>query len=291
MAFGSTKPKDDITKTTAGGPMQSAPTQGTNVTKIHSGPPAALADRMKQDSGKGVSTDQADNQVPLIYVLQSNSPQVDSQDPRYVQGAEAGDVWLRGSPSPIVKGTEGFLFQPCAFWHDVGEWIPRDDGGGFVARHKTMPETAKEIVDPRNPQLVKYKSPEGNELIQTRNHAGYVVIGEGPLPYVLPLTSTGHSTSRAWMFMMNSQRGPDGAKPPSWACVYRLKTVKKKNKKGSWFVLAAENAGEHGQTRWVDTVEDYDRGAALNAAFESGAKQAEAPVADVGSDTDSEVPF
>lgn len=285
MAFGQTKTKDDITKTA---PQQMGPTENKNVTQIHGGPPPALADRLKTDAGKGVSTDQADNQVPLIYVLQPLSPQVDKRDPRYIEGAEPGDIWLRNSPNPIVKGDAGIEFQPCAFWHDVGEWVPRDNGGGFVARHKDMPATAEKVVDSRNPQLAKYRSPDGNELIETRNHAGYVMTDIGPLPFVLPLTSTGHSVSRQWMFMMNSQRY-SGVTPPSWACVYRLRTIQKKNKKGAWFVLVPENAGQNGQTKWVD-IEDYERGAALNAAFTSGAKEAEAPVSDI-SETETEVPF
>jgi hypothetical protein len=38
--------------------------------------PAFLADRIKADAGKGVSSSQADNIVPLIYILQALSPQV-----------------------------------------------------------------------------------------------------------------------------------------------------------------------------------------------------------------------
>ena len=286
MAFGSTKPKDDITKVP---PQQMGPTEtGTNVAQLRAGPPPALAEKLKADAGKGVSTAQEDNQVPLIYVLQPLSPQVDRRSEQYIDGAEAGDIWLRNSPTPIIKGDVGIEFQPCAFWHDVGEWVPRDNGGGFVARHKTMPGTAEKYTDPRNPNQVRYRSPDGNELIETRNHAGYVMTENGPLGYVLPLTSTGHSMSRQWMFMMNSQRF-NGVTAPSWACLYRLKTIQKKNKKGAWFVLVPENAGPHGQTQWVD-IADYERGAILNAAFESGSKQAEAPVADVGDDGES-VPF
>ena len=57
----------------------------------------------------------------------------------------------------------------------------------------------------------------------------------------------------------------------------------RKNKEGSWFVLAVEDAG------WVQSAEEYEQGAALNEAFTSGVKQAEAPVAD--SEADQEVPF
>ena len=69
--------------------------------------PAALADMMEKDAGKGVSTAQEDNLVPLIYVLQANSPQVNKRDERYIEGAEPGDFWLRNAPQPIVKGAEG----------------------------------------------------------------------------------------------------------------------------------------------------------------------------------------
>src|SRR6202035_3091033 len=100
MAFGQTKPKEtDITKTPTEpiqGTPSAAPTQGTNVTALRpGGPPAALADRMKADAGRGVSTAQEDNQVPLIYVLQPLSPQVDKRSEQYVEGAEPGDLWLR----------------------------------------------------------------------------------------------------------------------------------------------------------------------------------------------------
>ena len=66
---------------------------------------------------------------------------------------------------------------------------------------------------------------------------------------------------------MNSQRAPGGGTAPSWACLYRLRTKQRKNKAGTWFQIVAENAGDHGQTAWVETVEDYERGAALNAAL------------------------
>ena len=69
--------------------------------------PAALAAMMEKDAGKGVSTAQEDNLVPLIYVLQTNSPQVNKRDERYIEGAEPGDLWLRNAPQPIVKGAEG----------------------------------------------------------------------------------------------------------------------------------------------------------------------------------------
>src|SRR3972149_2403505 len=72
-----------------------------------------MAAMMKADAGQGISTAPEDNLVPLIYVLQATSPAVKKGDPSRIDGAEAGDFWLRNSSEPIVRGEDGLLFQPC----------------------------------------------------------------------------------------------------------------------------------------------------------------------------------
>src|SRR5215475_3414815 len=89
--------------------------------------PADLSD---QYAGMGTSHAADDNLVPLVYILQKQSPQVERQDTRHIKGAEAGDIWLRNSPKEIVKGGEGILFQPCYFTINWIEWVPRERGGG-----------------------------------------------------------------------------------------------------------------------------------------------------------------
>lgn len=253
----------------------------------HKGPAvsAALAGKMKGDAGKGVSTAQEDNLVPLIYVLQSGSPQVKKGDPSRIDGAEAGDFWLRNAGEPIIKGETGILFQPCYFTKDWVEWQP--NRGGFVGRHAKLPDDAERQEDPRNPNKVSYVRENGNEIVETRYHVGYVLTenGGGAQPFILPLTSTGHAVSRQWMFMMNSKQLDDGTKIPSWGCLYRLKTKVRTNTMGSWFALTVEDAG------YIDSETDYDRGAALYQAFSSGAKKAEAPVGAEGGAEKDEVPF
>jgi hypothetical protein len=238
-------------------------------------PPALAA---KMGSGRGTSTAQEDNLVPLIYVLQTNSPQVNKRDDRYVDGAEPGDIWLRNYG--IVKGEAGLLFQPCYFEKDFVEWILRSSGGGFVGRHKEMPAEAKKAKDPQNPERAIFILPNGNEIKETRNHAGFVISEDGrqPLPYLIPLTSSGHTVSREWMGLMNRQVIPGtSTKPDSWSVYYRLRTKPRHNAKGDWFVLIAENAGPNGAPMWVKTEEDLDRGAAFFQAFATGAKQAMTP--------------
>jgi hypothetical protein len=248
----------------------------------HVGPPAELANRFAIDAGKGLSTDQADNMVPLIYVLQAGSPQVKKGDPSRIEGAEAGDFWLRNATDPIIKGEDGLLFQHCYFDKDFVEWQP--NRGGFVARHRDMPDDVTKEVDPNNENKIIWVRTNGNEVVETRYHVGRILNCDPPLAYILPFASTGHTVSRSWMFMMNSKQF-QGNKVPAFARSYRLKTKVKTKGPNSWFMVTVEDGN------WV-SAEDYAAGEALYNAFNSGAKVAEAPAAaEPGAVERDEVPF
>lgn len=229
------------------------------------GVPATLAEAMRQDAGKGVSTAQEDNLVPLIYVLQPLSPQVQKKNDAYIEGAEAGAIWLKNAPEPIVDGDEGIIFQPCFFQKNWVEWIPRDNGGGLVGVTENCPAEAKAV---KENNVTRFVMPNGNEVKETRYHFGYVHIGDERVPYCIPLTSTGHTISRDLMSRMRSKAMPDGTRAPSWSYLYRLKTVHKQNKKGQWYQFVIEDHG------WVEDMDDYNRGKALFNSLQSGEKKA-----------------
>jgi len=233
--------------------------------------PAFLADKINEDAGKGVSNLADDNLVPLVYILQAQSPQCSKRSPDYVEGAETGAIWLRNSGLPAVPGDEGILFQPCYFQKDWVEWIPRSAGGGFAGRHDERPAEAKEqALDPQNPKKLSWVLPNGNTLSETRYHIGYVITPDGAtFPYVIPMASSGHTVSRGWMFLMNSKQ-IGSHRAPSWAALYRLKTKERSNAAGTWSTWDITDAG------WVKTAEEYARGAALHASFAAGEKQIQA---------------
>jgi len=243
--------------------------------------PDYLQESVMRDAGQGVSTDAADNLVPLIYVLDAKSPQADASDSRHISGAKAGDIWLRNFSPPIVTGQDGILFQPCHFTKDWVEWRLRKNGGGFVGRHDWNPDTefgqppeAKKAPHPENPAKTIWLMPSGNEVKETRYHAGYVMINGGAFPFVIPFSSTGHTVSKSWMFNIMSKRTSDGRPIPSFACVYRLKTKQRTNSQGKWNVFDVTDAGENGKPRYA-TLEEYNRGKALYDAFVSGEKRAD----------------
>jgi len=235
--------------------------------------PDFLATSVLEDAGKGVSSAAEDNIIPLVYVLQSNSHQVNKRDPDYIEGAESGDLWLRGSGLPPIKGDEGILVQPCYFYRNFVEWrLPR--GSGMAGVHDTMPADAKPAPSPENPEKIIMLRPNGNQVVDTRNHIVRVYHPAGKvMSYSIPLSSTGHTSSRNWMTLMN-MKVTNGRKAPSWAGLYRIKTKSRTNKSGTWNVLDVTDEG------WVETVEDYNAGKDLYEAFVKGEKVVEAPSED-----------
>lgn len=243
----------------------------------NAGLPAHLQSLVAADAGKGVSTKAEDNIVPMVYILQTGSPQVNRNKPEFIEKAKSGDIWMRASPKPIIEGESGFIFQPCFFHKAWVEWKRPRGTGSFVTSHIERPAEAKEVPDPVNSKKMIWIMPNGNEVIETRYHSGFYYPEEGgmPVPYVIPFSSTGHTISRQWMFMMGQKMiGQDRA--PSFAGLYRLKTREKTNAAGTWFLFDVADAG------WVPTEEAYAHGRALYEAFASGEKTAEEPMADEG---------
>ncbi len=260
--------------------VKAAASKGTAVTTPKAGShalPAHLKNKVKADAGRGISESADDSLVPMVAILQAQSPQAIKQKPEYLKGAEAGVIWLKNAPHPIVSGEVGILVQPCAFWKNVVEWIPKNkdgSGGGYVGEHATMPADAKEVADKEDPEKTRMMSPRGTVYVDTRNHAVIVYTDDGQaFPYLIPLSSSGHSVSRQWMFMMKSKTS-DGDKIPSFAALYRLKTILRTKGTYNWFTFDPKEAGEEGETLWA-SEEQYEAGKALGIAFEKGEKKAD----------------
>lgn len=234
------------------------------------GLPAALRERAKSDAGKGSSSLAEDNLIPLVYVLQSNSPQAQERNPAHIEGASAGSIWLRGADDPIIDGEEGAMFQPCYFGKEWLEWLP--NRGGFVGRHDKRPREAVQVEDPQRKGRMLWRLPNGNDVVETRFYAGYIWRPgeERALPYIVPFKGTGHSVARGFMNQINAKFEAGGERPdPSWLHVYQLTTTYRENDAGNWFLLQVGYVGP------VTSEEEYDRGAKLNAAFASGAVKAQ----------------
>jgi hypothetical protein len=247
---------------------------------------AAIAAAKKSGGGGGLSQKMEDNLVPLLVVLTTTSPQVVKKDPKYVEDAEAGDIWLRNDPNPIVKGSEGVPVQFCGQYSEWVEWIPRESGGGIAGRYPIDKKPKEAVQDDENPN--KWYLGE-NDLIDTRNvilnvyHNGLDAPPDG---YVMPLKSTGHGVAKGWMTNMNKKKFPGtNLTPDGWHCIYLMKSQTKTNKKGTWCLPEIHDLREDGEFVGWATDEQVAYGQAMHDAFAKGEKRAMAEDDDTRGDS------
>jgi hypothetical protein len=257
--------------------------------------PAQLA-KLEELYGTGESISKApeDNIIPLVYVLQPLTPQAQAHRPEYLPGAVPGSIWLKNAADPIVPGNVGILFQPCVLTVEWIEWVPRDKGGGLAGIWPNKKEGRNDVPDcpdakathPDGQGFPSWTRPNGNDLILTRSHAGFVIRDGMPLPYSIPFSSSGLTISRAWNTRMGSKYRKSGLLADPWCVVYRLKTVAKHNNKGDWFAFDIFDTGEadgYGPignvvpAGFLRTEEDIERGKEFAKRFATGEVKAEAP--------------
>lgn len=184
------------------------------------------------DAGAGFEGTQAtDLSIPFLAILQSNSPQVESNSP---DGSKAG-MLFNTVTRELIPGAEGLVFQPCFKEDCYVEWVPRDAGGGLVGRHDAGAEIVKKAVAKAKTRFEKLKTEDGkHDLVETHYVYGLVLdsSGEKPLGFaVISFSSTKIKPFRDWFTAMYMLVG----KPPIFANRARIKTVQQTNKKGQKF--------------------------------------------------------
>jgi hypothetical protein len=235
----------------------------------------ALMEEMRQDAGLGISFAPQDNITPNISVLQPMSPMVLDGN------AKPGDFLVANGDPPTVDGSSGFYFQPCAVTQWWFEFVPREEGGGFVARYPAEYDDRGQIIAPPGAELkdsetrYRYWFPDsGHECTHYRFVAGIMWRDGVGMEYVIQFHGTGHTVARNWNTAWGQKRLTTGAPRPACASVYRVWTSQRSNKKGTWYQLVydggtpVEAAGEI----VGDIYDAYHRGKGLALAFKAGEK-------------------
>lgn len=193
------------------------------------------------DKGAGAKDITGDDKlVPFLRILQTNSPQVNPGDPKYIAGAQAG-MLLNTSSSRVYPGTAGLTLVVAGKNKSYARFVPRDQGGGFDGQ-----------LEPNDPMVLKLRNEQGErvrlkytddtpdlqgprdrELVET--FYVFVQVGDAngnSFPACVAFTSTGITPYKAWMTALDewTQRGV-----PLFGIKSRMTTVGAKNKKGSFF--------------------------------------------------------
>jgi hypothetical protein len=173
-----------------------------------------------------------DYSVPFIILLQSNSPEVENNEP---EGARGG-MFLNRVTNELTPGDTGIVVVPCYSHTVFEEWVPRDNGGGYVAPHAVDSAEVYDAIKSANGKFGKLRL-GANDLIETHyvyvlllNNEGNEITGFA----AIPIASTKIKPKKDWLTAMRHQGGD---KTPLFANRARIKVVRKENKKGNFYGL------------------------------------------------------
>lgn len=239
-----------------------------------------MADDFAADAGMGMEgVDRDSFAIPFIALLQGLSPQLET-----VEGARPG-LFINTITDELFKEV---LVVPCSYQRRYLRWAPRKDGGGYKGEYNPIDvETGKIDVEKDADGRLRL---EGDELKDTRNHFVLMQSESGAWqPALLSLSSTQIKKSKRWMSRIQGVelRTAEGRpfNPPSFSHIYRLKSVKEENSKGSWWGLDID---------LVEAVQDselYQKARAFSKQVAAGEVKAQEPISDHAADVTSDDRF
>jgi len=216
---------------------------------------SALALPFDYGEDAGVGQDElgiASGPPPFLRVLQKGSPQVDEQEEDYIPGAKPG-MFINTATNEVVSGEEGVIFVPIGVRHVVDEWIPKDNGGGFIAEHGPEDEFVLTTIEANKKRTGKRFVPkpmteDGHELIETFYVYGFVLDAPGGQvidAVLMPITSIKIKPYRSGIDSLKTfARGC-----PIFAHQVRITTKYETRAAGNAFNIRVTPAlGEDGQT-------------------------------------------
>ena len=238
----------------------------------------SILEEMSKDSGGGFEeVTSSDVQIPFIRVIQAMSPQIKKSDSAFIKGAGQGDIFNTVTKQ-FWSAEDGILVIPTYFQQKLLEFVPREQGGGFVGE---LTASSEEVKKAQRNEAGAELLENGNELVRTAQHYVKIVHDDGTLENaIVDMKKTQLKKSRQWMSIMMMQKH-NGKTLPSFSQVYRLKTVEEGNDKGSWYSWSVEHE------KMVESIESYNDAKSFHTSIKSGELTA-LPPTDANKD---EVPF
>lgn len=197
---------------------------------------------MQEDAQEDLGFEKGDVALPFFRVLQSNSPQAKKQNPKYVEGAEAGSLFNTAT-NAVYDGMVGLSLIPVHFQRQATLWLPREgpSGGGFV-REVPIPEAEALLKTCTKNEKGKDMTADGFELVFAAMYYCLTFNKVTPDTFeaiAFPLTSTQLKKARAWNAVIANMRLPNANgvgsyRPPMYGVVYTLTTIPESNNKGEW---------------------------------------------------------
>lgn len=187
-----------------------------------------------------------DTRIPMLSILQSNSPQCKRSNGKFIKGAEEGNMYNSVTEN-LYDGDKGIEIIVASYDRVYIEWIPRNpdgSGGGFVGAHTKDSEvvlTATKTEKCRDGVL-----DNGNELANTMQFYVLLKKAEGGVTRMLvPMSSTQLTPGKTLVAKLQDlvETDPKSGKsytPPLFYSIYKLKTVVQTKGENSWYNYKTE---------------------------------------------------
>ena len=227
-----------------------------------------IMDDILNSAGEGINYDTNELQIPFIRAIQALSPQIKKNDPQFIEGASQGDLFNTVT-GEFWDGEKGIVVIPCYQETKYLEFVPRDQGGGFVGEIEVDSPVLSQTTRDRSVEML----PNGNQLVKSDQHYCMVLNDDGSAqPAIIDMKSSALKVSRRWktqiaMFKIQDKNG-EFKQPALFATKWRIKTVEESNELGTWYNLNVEKVD------LVDTKALFDEAKSFRSSVMKGEAKA-----------------
>lgn len=148
---------------------------------------------IEQYAGVGTETLEESSSMPLLNIIQSNSPQLIPQKDQFIDGSKAGDIFYAPTQEVVEQPIR---FTPSAFRTLYVEWKPRTQGGGYVGTHPLTIKGHPDYAQGKDPSRPYKESLGDNDLEKTTYVLGTIEIKGTMTPAMIALKSSGLKAAR-----------------------------------------------------------------------------------------------
>ena len=212
------------------------------VTKKEDNLPSAIEDEIFETAGDGIDYDTSELQIPFLRLVQAMSPQLKKTDPKFINGCSQGDMFNTVT-GQFWDGEEGVTVIPCFQETKYLEFIPRDQGGGFVGEIAPDNPAIKQAKREGNKEILS----NGNELVKSDQHYCIVLDGDIPQLAIMDMKVSQLKVSRRLktqiaMLKVKNKKG-ELVVPSVYSNMWKFKTVEESNDQGTFFNWTFERVG------------------------------------------------
>ena len=203
------------------------------VKKNSAGALAAL--NLRADSGKGAEEIKSDDvSTPILKILHQLSPECNSRNAKFVEGAKPGMIYS-SSFGKLIDGQEGLDIIVAHTQTRYPEWQEKGDAPSApVGTHLTPPADAKEEM-----RGIKYRLSNGNYLEKTMYFYVLALLENEPRRAVITMRSSNLTPARELNNLISNLRMSDDKgsfQPAAYSAIFKLRTVEKSAGDKTWHI-------------------------------------------------------